>query len=112
MKLTPLNHLLVASLLLIGSATAQAAVSDAEAQQLNSTLTPLGGERAGNADGSIPAWDSGFKQVPAGVSPAEARRPGESVHAMHVGRCHGGCALRQAGKGRGRWTAEALRRGS
>lgn len=68
MKFIPLKHLLVATLLL-GSATAQAAVSDAEAQQLNSTLTPLGGERAGNADGSIPAWDNGFKQVPAGVSP-------------------------------------------
>ena len=35
---------------------AVAAVSADEASQLKSTLTPLGGERAGNKDGSIPAW--------------------------------------------------------
>ncbi len=40
-----------------------AAVSAEEAQQLKSTLTPLGAERAGNADGSIPAWDGGFTKV-------------------------------------------------
>jgi hypothetical protein len=45
---------------------AQAAVGAAEAEALKSTLTPLGAERAGNADGSIPAWDGGYTQVPAG----------------------------------------------
>jgi hypothetical protein len=30
------------------------------------TLTPLGAERAGNADGSIPAWTGGYTTVPAG----------------------------------------------
>lgn len=34
-----------------------AAVSVDQANTLKSTLTPLGGEKAGNADGSIPAWD-------------------------------------------------------
>ncbi|MEO8460391.1 MAG: DUF1329 domain-containing protein, partial [Dokdonella sp.] len=29
-------------------------------------LTPTGAERAGNADGTIPAWDGGITQVPAG----------------------------------------------
>ncbi|MFT3819555.1 MAG: DUF1329 domain-containing protein [Rubrivivax sp.] len=33
-----------------------AAVSAEEATQLRTTLTPLGAERAGNKDGSIPAW--------------------------------------------------------
>ncbi|WP_447750111.1 DUF1329 domain-containing protein [Pseudomonas nicosulfuronedens] len=39
------------------------AVSAEEAGKLKTTLTPLGGERAGNADGSIPAWTGGYTQV-------------------------------------------------
>ncbi len=31
--------------------------------ELGKSLTPLGAERAGNADGSIPAWDGGFTKV-------------------------------------------------
>lgn len=31
---------------------------------LSTTLTPLGGERAGNADGSIPAWTGGLVSPP------------------------------------------------
>jgi len=38
---------------------AQAAVSAEEAAKLKTTLTPLGGERAGNKDGSIPPWEGG-----------------------------------------------------
>ncbi|WP_085726547.1 DUF1329 domain-containing protein [Pseudomonas sp. R37(2017)] len=38
-----------------------AAVSPDEAAKLGTTLTPLGGEKAGNADGSIPAWTGGLK---------------------------------------------------
>ncbi len=41
-------------------AHAMAAVSAAEAAKLGAELTPLGGEKAGNADGSIPAWDGGI----------------------------------------------------
>ncbi|PYC28599.1 DUF1329 domain-containing protein [Aquipseudomonas alcaligenes] len=37
-----------------------AAVSADEAAKLGSTLTPLGAERAGNADGSIPEWTGGL----------------------------------------------------
>src|SRR5262245_23536011 len=44
-------------------ATAEAAVSAGEAAALKSTLTPMGGEKAGNADGSIPAWTGGLTQV-------------------------------------------------
>ncbi|MCO8161372.1 DUF1329 domain-containing protein [Pseudomonas sp. 21LCFQ010] len=33
-----------------------AAVSESEAAKLGTSLTPLGGEKAGNADNSIPAW--------------------------------------------------------
>ena len=42
---------------------ALAAVSADEAAQLKTTLTPLGGERAGNKDGSIPAWSGGGAKV-------------------------------------------------
>jgi hypothetical protein len=37
-----------------------AAVSPGEAAKLGTTLTPLGAEMAGNADGSIPAWTGGL----------------------------------------------------
>jgi len=34
-----------------------AAISEEEAQQLGTTLTPIGAEMAGNAEGTIPAWN-------------------------------------------------------
>jgi hypothetical protein len=46
--------------------SARAAVSEAEAARLGKDLTPLGAERAGNADGSIPAWTGGITTPPAG----------------------------------------------
>ncbi len=52
---------------------AVAGVSSQEAQQLKSTLTPLGGERAANKDGSIPAWSGGQLKVPAGYKPGQRR---------------------------------------
>src|SRR5258705_4221630 len=39
---------------------AQAAVSAEEAAKLKTTLTPLGAERAGNKDGTIPPWEGGY----------------------------------------------------
>ncbi|MCJ0972034.1 DUF1329 domain-containing protein [Pseudomonas sp. PS1] len=46
---------------------AQAKVDESEAARLGRDLTPLGGERAGNAAGTIPAWTGGV-QPPAGYS--------------------------------------------
>jgi|SRR5580658_585467 hypothetical protein len=43
-----------------------AAVSADEAGQLAGRLTPVGAERAGNKDGTIPAWTGGYTTVPAG----------------------------------------------
>jgi hypothetical protein len=51
--------------LLAGMGTAYAKVTAQEAEQLKTTLTPMGAEKAGNADGSIPAWDGGYTKVPA-----------------------------------------------
>ena len=51
------------ALLIVGIALgvpAMAAVSAADAAKLGAELTPLGAEKAGNADGSIPAWDGGI----------------------------------------------------
>jgi hypothetical protein len=50
--------------LLAGSALA--GVSAEEAARLGQDLTPMGAEKAGNADGSIPAWDPAGTPVPAG----------------------------------------------
>lgn len=47
---------------------ASAALSAADASRLGNDLTPLGGEKAGNADGSIPAWDGGITAAPAGFT--------------------------------------------
>lgn len=53
---------LAAAALLLGTliAPALAQVSAQEAARLKTDLTPLGAERAGNKDGSIPAWTGGF----------------------------------------------------
>ncbi|MDF3021073.1 MAG: outer rane lipoproteinsorting protein [Steroidobacteraceae bacterium] len=45
--------------MLVGS-QAMAAASAADAAKLGGELTPLGAEKAANADGSIPAWDGGL----------------------------------------------------
>lgn len=52
--------------LALACASARAAVSATEADRLGQDLTPLGAERAGNADGSIPAWTGGITTPPAG----------------------------------------------
>jgi hypothetical protein len=54
------NTLITLFSLSILSCAALAAVSPAEVAKLGTSLTPLGGEMAGNADGSIPAWTGGL----------------------------------------------------
>ncbi|MBW2688799.1 MAG: DUF1329 domain-containing protein [Deltaproteobacteria bacterium] len=43
-----------------------AALSADEVARLGKDLTPLGAEKAGNADGTIPAWEGGITTPPAG----------------------------------------------
>jgi hypothetical protein len=50
-----------------------AAVSADEAQQLKSVLTPLGGERAGNKEGTIPAWQGGVLKPQPSYQPNQRR---------------------------------------
>jgi hypothetical protein len=58
----------LAAVALVGT-TAVAQPSAQDIAKLGTTLTPLGGEKAGNADGSIPAWDGGLTKAPAGWKP-------------------------------------------
>ena len=54
----------------VGSSTYANATSS-EADRLKSDLTPVGGERAGNKDGTIPAWSGGY------TTPAPGYRQGQ-----------------------------------
>jgi hypothetical protein len=54
---------------------ALAAASPQEAARLGSDLTPLGGEQAANADGSIPAWSGGIMSATAAGFPGY--KPGD-----------------------------------
>lgn len=65
-KITLLTSALTFALASFGS---NAAVSQAEAAKLGKELTPLGGVAAANADGSIPAWNGGITETPAGYKP-------------------------------------------
>ncbi len=48
------------------------AYAAADPSLLTTTLTPLGSERAGNADGSIPAWTGGYSTLPDGWQVGQA----------------------------------------
>lgn len=70
-------RLAAGGLLLALSAQLQAAVSAEEAAKLGSTLTPIGGEMAGNADGSIPPYTGGLPAdlAPPGYTPGDTMLP-------------------------------------
>jgi len=56
--------------IVVGSAaTLQAELSSQEIARLGADLTPLGAEKAGNDDGTIPAWEGGITTPPAGYEP-------------------------------------------
>ncbi|MBK5123970.1 DUF1329 domain-containing protein [Burkholderia sp. R-69980] len=53
-----------------------AATAD-EAKQLGDTLTPVGATKAGNKEGTIPAWTGGLTSPPAGYTPK--KEPGAYI---------------------------------
>ncbi|HEX4858345.1 MAG TPA: DUF1329 domain-containing protein [Usitatibacteraceae bacterium] len=61
----------IAALLSLAAPAALAAISADELKELGtsatSKFTPMGAERAGNAAGTIPAWDGGLKEAPTGT---------------------------------------------
>jgi hypothetical protein len=71
-NLMQVGSIALAMLVVIGE-TGQAAVLPEVAARLQSVLTPVGAERAGNADGSIPAWTGGYSAVPPGYAPGAVR---------------------------------------
>lgn len=67
------QKLACASLLLLALPfSLQAAVPESEAAKLGSSLTPLGAERAGNADGSIPPGTAACPPTPVAAAPTAA----------------------------------------
>src|SRR5882724_8215948 len=62
---------------LLAATPAWSAVSTQEAARLGADLTPMGAEKAGNADGTIPEWTGGIK------SAAEAGFPSYKSGAHH-----------------------------
>jgi hypothetical protein len=68
-----LQHIALACVLAFNAACAIAGVSAEEAARLKSDLTPLGGEKAGNKDGSIPAWTGGYTTPIPGDKPGGRR---------------------------------------
>jgi hypothetical protein len=52
-----------------GASGLWAQASQRDIARLGADLTPMGAERAGNAAGTIPAWDGGIKTPPAGWKP-------------------------------------------
>jgi len=59
----------IASILVVAvSMPVSAEMSADEVARLGVDLTPLGGEKAGNAAGTIPAWDGGLTQAPSGYT--------------------------------------------
>ena len=48
---------------LLAATPCWSAVSTQEAARLGADLTPMGGEQAGNADGTIPEWTGGIKSA-------------------------------------------------
>jgi Protein of unknown function (DUF1329) len=58
---------------LLGVAAVQAAVTPEEAAKLKTELTPFGAEKAGNKDGSVPAWTGGYSTPIPGDKPGGRR---------------------------------------
>jgi len=69
------NTLVAAALSVAYGSMALAAVTAEEAKQLGTTLTPIGAERAGNKDGTIPEWTGGLTTPPAGFVKGSGFRP-------------------------------------
>ena len=64
------NYLHAAGVALLLAATVCAGFTPADVNRLGGPeLTPIGAERAGNADGTIPAWTGGLTELPAAYKP-------------------------------------------
>ncbi|MBK5356690.1 DUF1329 domain-containing protein [Pseudomonas sp. TH41] len=69
------KNVLAASLIMALAIDAQASVPSHEAAKLGVSLTLVGAEKAGNADGTIPAYNGGLSTAPAGFKVGDNMRP-------------------------------------
>ncbi|MHC8380793.1 DUF1329 domain-containing protein [Pseudomonas sp. LB3P14] len=69
------KSVLATTLALAVAGGAHAAVSPDQAAKLGTTLTGVGAEKAGNADGSIPAYSGGLTTAPASYEKGSSFRP-------------------------------------
>jgi hypothetical protein len=67
------RKVLTAALMSLGAHAAMAGVTAEEAAKLRSELTPLGAEKAGNKEGTIPAWTGGYTTPIPGEKAANRR---------------------------------------
>jgi hypothetical protein len=89
--------ILSAALVLLVSSAASAKLSADEAKKLGTTLTPVGAEKSGNAEGTIPEYTGGMTTPPAGyksgsgsrVDPFADEKPLYSIDAKNVAQYEG-----------------------
>jgi hypothetical protein len=60
------RNIVVTTFVAFIASNAQGKLTAAEADRLGKDLTPVGAERAGNPQGSIPAWSGGITKAPTG----------------------------------------------
>ena len=81
---------IAAAVLALSNAGAASGATPQDVGKLGTTLTEIGAEREGNADGSIPAYTGGLTEAPAGFvkgsgvrpDPFASERPQFSIDAM------------------------------
>src|SRR5207302_401197 len=97
----------LAAAALLCAPAAFGAVSPEEAARLGAELTPLGGEKAANTDGSIPAWTGGLKSAAEAGFPRHHARdhyPDPYARRKPPWRCSGTTSrVIGAWRRRGRW---------
>ena len=74
------KSLLAAVPLMALAIDAQAYVSSQEAARLGTSLTWVGAEKAGNADGSIPPYSGGLTTAPSSFKAGDSMRPDPFAH--------------------------------
>ena len=65
------TNLILSIIFIFFSNNAFCVITAEQIARLGADLTPLGGEKAGNADGTIPPWDGGLTQPPPGYQPGK-----------------------------------------
>ncbi len=91
MKTTAWSIIVLITSIFLCTTMATAGMSSEEVARLGADLTPMGAEKAGNADGTIPAWEGGITEPPAGwksgmkyVNPFAGEKPLFTITAANM----------------------------